>query len=177
MGRNMIKHKSQILCLWFLFCDLSLTAAAWMLSHYLRFESGLFAVKKAPPTFEMCWHNIPLILLLSLLAYHFTGQYMIHRFRRLREEFVSVFMGTALMGLFVVAVTFGLSRPRSSKSPPEAMRSPLRRTSLAWTRLVSSSTRSAHARPGRSGSNWSWSGGSAAESNRPSAHLCARHRF
>ena len=115
MGRNMIKHKSQILCLWFLFCDLSLTAAAWMLSHYLRFESGLFAVKKTPPTFEMCWQNIPLILLLSLLAYHFTGQYMIHRFRRLREEFVSVFMGTALMGLFVVAVTFGLHNGYESR--------------------------------------------------------------
>ena len=111
----MIKHKSQILCLWFLCCDLILTVAAWLLSHYLRFESGWFQVYKTPPTFDLCWKNIPLVLMLSLLAYHFTGQYMIHRFRRLREEFVSVFMGTALMGLFVVAATFGFHNPYESR--------------------------------------------------------------
>jgi Undecaprenyl-phosphate glucose phosphotransferase len=111
----MIKHKSQIICIWFLFCDLALTAAAWLLSHYLRFESGWFDVDKPPPTFEQCWKNIPLILLVSLLAYHLTGQYMIHRFRRLREEFVSVFLGAALMGLFLVAATFGLHNPYESR--------------------------------------------------------------
>ena len=111
----MIKHKSQILCIWFLFCDLTLTAVAWMLSHYLRFESGLFPVDKPPPTFEMCWQNIPLIILVSILAYHFTGQYMIHRFRRLREEVVSVFLGSALMGLFVMAATFGLHNQYESR--------------------------------------------------------------
>src|ERR1051325_358035 len=115
MGRCMIKHKSQILCIWFLFCDLTLTAVAWMLSHYLRFESGLFPVDKPPPTFEMCWQNIPLIILVSILAYHFTGQYMIHRFRRLREEVVSVFLGSALMGLFVMAATFGLHNQYESR--------------------------------------------------------------
>jgi Undecaprenyl-phosphate glucose phosphotransferase len=115
MGRHMLKNKSQILCLWFFFCDLTLTVAAWLLSHYLRFESGWFDVEKTPPTFELCWKNIPLVLLLSMLAYHFTGQYMIHRFRRLREEFVSVFLGSALMGLFVVAATFGLHNPYESR--------------------------------------------------------------
>jgi Undecaprenyl-phosphate glucose phosphotransferase len=112
----MIKHKSQVLCLWFLFCDLILTVVAWLGSHYLRFESGWFDVAKTPPTFELCWKNTPLIFLASLLAYHFTGQYMIHRFRRLREEMVSVFLGTALMGLFVVAATFGLHNSYESRS-------------------------------------------------------------
>ncbi len=111
----MIKHKSQLISLWFLACDLMLTAAAWLASHYLRFESGLFEVDKTPPTFEMCWKNIPLIVLCGVLAYHFTGQYRIHRFRRLREEFVSVFFGTALMGLLVVAATFGLQNPYESR--------------------------------------------------------------
>jgi Undecaprenyl-phosphate glucose phosphotransferase len=115
MGRLMIKHKSQILCLWFFSCDLTVTVTAWLLSHYLRFESGWFAIEKKPPTFAMCCENIPLVLLVSMLAYHFTGQYMIHRFRRLREEFVSVFMGTALMGLLVVAATFGLHSPYESR--------------------------------------------------------------
>jgi Undecaprenyl-phosphate glucose phosphotransferase len=111
----MLRNKSQVLGLWFLCCDLVLTVAAWLLSHYLRFESGLFDVDKTPPTFEMCWKNIPLVLLVSVLAYHFTSQYQIHRFRRLREEFVSVFLGAALMGLFVVAATFGLQNPYESR--------------------------------------------------------------
>src|SRR5437660_1257093 len=111
----MIKHKSQLLSLWFLGCDLVLTAAAWLGSHYLRFEADLFDVDKTPPTFEMCWKNIPLVLLCGLVAYHFTGQYQIHRFRRLREEFVSVFLGTAFMGLLVVAATFGLHNPYESR--------------------------------------------------------------
>ena len=111
----MLKNKSQILCLWFLFCDLTLTVAAWLLSHFLRFESGWFEIDKTPPTFEMCRNNIPLVLLVSLLDYHLTGQYMIHRFRRLREEFVSVVLGAALMGLFVVAATFGLHGPYESR--------------------------------------------------------------
>src|SRR6266436_4252098 len=115
MGRLMLRNKSQILCLWFLCCDLTLTVAAWMLSHYLRFESGWFEVDKTPPTFEMCWQNIPLVVLVSLLAYHFTSQYQIHRFRRLREELVSVFLGTSLMGLFVVAATFALHNPYESR--------------------------------------------------------------
>jgi Undecaprenyl-phosphate glucose phosphotransferase len=110
-----MKHKSQLLCFWFLFCDISLTVGAWLGAHYLRFDSGLFDVDKPPPTFGQCVNNIPLIILVSLLAYHFTGQYQIHRFRRLREEFVSVFMGTALMGLFVVAATFGLQNPYESR--------------------------------------------------------------
>ena len=85
MGRDMVKNKSQIICLWFLCCDLSLTAVAWLLSHFLRFESGLFDVEKTPPTFAMCVQNIPLVLLVSLLAYHLTSQYQINRFRRLRR--------------------------------------------------------------------------------------------
>jgi Undecaprenyl-phosphate glucose phosphotransferase len=112
---HMMKHKSQILCLCFLVSDLSLTVVAWLLSHYLRFESGLLDVDKTPPTFEMCWKNIPLVLLVSVLAYHITGQYMVNRFRRLREELVSVFLGTTLMGLLIVAATFGLQNPYESR--------------------------------------------------------------
>ncbi|HZZ81558.1 MAG TPA: sugar transferase, partial [Gemmataceae bacterium] len=112
----MIKHKSQILCIWFLFGDLVLTTLAWLFAHYLRFDSGLLEVDKEPPSFEMCWKNIPVVLLASMLAYHLTGQYMVHRFRRLREEFVSVFLGAALMGLFVVAATFGLHNPYESRA-------------------------------------------------------------
>jgi len=104
----MIKRKSQILCLWFLLWDLVSTATAWLTAYWLRFESGIFSVFHDVPEFALCWQKTPIILILAALAYRFTGQYAIHRFRRLREEVVSIVQGIALMGLLVIAATFGL---------------------------------------------------------------------
>jgi FlaA1/EpsC-like NDP-sugar epimerase len=112
----MIKRKSQILILWFFFWDLSLTAAAWVGAYVVRFNSGLFEVVKDTPDMALCLNNIPLVLLVSAVAYRLTGQYGIHRFRRLREEFASVLRGVALMGLFVVATTFGLQDRYESRA-------------------------------------------------------------
>ncbi|MSQ93059.1 MAG: undecaprenyl-phosphate glucose phosphotransferase [Gemmataceae bacterium] len=111
----MIHKKSQLLCAWFLFADLVMTALAWIAAYHLRFDSGWFPVVKHTPDVSLCYNNIPLVVLVALLAYQFTGQYMINRFRRLREDFASVFMGTALMGLLVVAVTFGLHSAYESR--------------------------------------------------------------
>jgi Undecaprenyl-phosphate glucose phosphotransferase len=112
----MIKQKSQILILWFFLWDLSLTALAWVSAYHVRFDSGLFEVRKEKPAYELCLHNIPLVLLLGAVAYRLTGQYGIHRFRRLREEFASVGKGVALMGLLVVATTFGLQDRYESRA-------------------------------------------------------------
>src|SRR5262245_25415782 len=102
----MLKRRSQILCTWFLVWDLILTGASWVAAYYLRFESGLVPVYKQTPDILLCWRNLPLVLLLAAVAYHLTGQYTIHRLRRLREEVVCVLKGTALLALLVVATTF-----------------------------------------------------------------------
>lgn len=112
----MIKRSSQVLSLWFLVWDLALTSAAWVGAYYLRFETGWFPVTKTPPAVSVCWHNLPLVVLLGALAYHLTGQYAIHRLRRFREELVGVFKGTALLSLLVMATTFYLQEPYESRS-------------------------------------------------------------
>jgi Undecaprenyl-phosphate glucose phosphotransferase len=104
----MIKQKSQILGAWFLVLDLGMIALAWLGAYDLRFNSGLIPLDKAPPPIALCYQGLPLVLLLSALAYRLTGQYRIGRFRRLREELFGILRGTVLMGLFVVAATFGL---------------------------------------------------------------------
>src|SRR5262245_23984479 len=114
-GRFMIKQKSQILALWFLLWDLAWTAFAWLGAYYLRFSYEVIPVTKATPEFADCARHIPLLLILAAVAYRFTGQYVIHRFRRLREEFVAVAKGTALMGLFAIAVTFSMQDPYESR--------------------------------------------------------------
>ena len=114
-GARMIKQKSQILCAWFLVWDLGMTALAWVWAYYLRFESGLLPLTKEPLSYDLCFQSLPLVLLLSALAYRVTGQYRVGRFRRLREELFSILRGTSLMGLFVVAATFGLQNNYESR--------------------------------------------------------------
>ncbi len=104
----MIKRKSQILVLWFLVWDLGLTVLAWILAYHVRFETQLVPVFRGAPSLADCYRMVPLVLLVSAVAYRLTGQYVIHRFRRLREEALSVLKGTALMALLVIAGTFGL---------------------------------------------------------------------
>jgi Undecaprenyl-phosphate glucose phosphotransferase len=112
----MIYKKSQLLSAWFLIADLAMTALAWIAAYHLRFDSGWFTVEKHTPEAELCYTSIPLVVILSAIAYRLTDQYVIHRFRRLREEFVSVCKGTLFMGLFVVAATFGLHNPYESRA-------------------------------------------------------------
>ena len=93
-GAGMIKRKSQMLSLWFLCWDLAMTALAWLLAYYLRFEWEIIPNHHETPDFSLCYQKIPLVLLIAAIAYHVTGQYVIHRFRRLREEVVSVTKGS-----------------------------------------------------------------------------------
>jgi Undecaprenyl-phosphate glucose phosphotransferase len=111
----MIKQRSQVLCLWFLVCDLSLTATAWIGAYVLRFETGWIPVTKDPVDIWLCWSNLPLVLLLAAGCYHLTGQYAIDRLRRLRDEVIAVVKGTVLLCLLVMATTFLLHDPYESR--------------------------------------------------------------
>jgi Undecaprenyl-phosphate glucose phosphotransferase len=111
----MNKHRSQLLCAWFVAWDLLLTAAAWIGAYHLRFESGWIPIRKDPPDLAMCLRNLPLVLLTAVIAYRWTGQYTIHRLRRFREEMVGVIQGTVLMALLVMATTFCLHDPYESR--------------------------------------------------------------
>jgi Undecaprenyl-phosphate glucose phosphotransferase len=102
----MINRKSQILVAWFLLWDLAATALAWVAAYFVRFS--FFPVSTVTPPIEECYNLVPMVVLMAAVAYRLTGQYVIHRFRRLREEATSIVKGTALMGLLVIAGSFGL---------------------------------------------------------------------
>lgn len=112
----MIKRNSQILRVWFLCTDLAMTVAAWLAAYVFRFESALIATPHPTPAFELCWKSIPVVVLVAAVAYRLVGQYEIHRLRRLREEFVSIFQGAALMTLLVIAATFSVQHPYQSRA-------------------------------------------------------------
>ncbi len=104
----MIHQRSQLLRSCFLLTDLLLTTAAWFLAYYLYFESGWFHPDKKIPAFYLCWQRVPLLWLLSAVAYRLAGTYDVGRLRRFREEMVAVFKGSLLLALLVMARIFFL---------------------------------------------------------------------
>ncbi len=112
----MIQQRSQILSLWFAVWDLLLTAVAWVGAYYLRFATGWIPITKETPDISLCWSNLPIVMVLAIIAYRLTGQYAIHRLRRLREEVVCVLKGTALLSLLVLASTFYMHDPYESRA-------------------------------------------------------------
>jgi len=111
----MLKRRSQGLCAWFLVCDLLLTSICWIAAYYFRFEAGWFPIIKETPEPYYCWRALPLVALLSVVAFEITGQYAIHRLRRFREEVIAVLKGTALLALLVMATTFFTHDPYESR--------------------------------------------------------------
>jgi Undecaprenyl-phosphate glucose phosphotransferase len=111
----MIKRSSQTLTVWFACCDLAGAGAAWIGAYYLRFRSGLFPVIKETPDPQLCWNNLPLVLLLCLAAFRFGGAYQVHRLRRFREDFIAVVRGTLLLALLMMATIFYAQDPYSSR--------------------------------------------------------------
>lgn len=111
----MIKRNSQVLCLWFLLWDMVVTGCAWLGAYYVRFLSGWIPLVPGSPDIVQCWQHLPLVVILAAIAYRLTGQYEIHRMRRIREEIVGVGKGTALLSLLVMASTFFLHDPYESR--------------------------------------------------------------
>lgn len=112
----MLHHRSQLLRACFVLSDLTVTALAWLGAFYLRFDSGIFPEAIPQASFHLCSRALPLVLLLSLVAYRFAGAYDVHRLRRFREEAVAVLKGTALLVILVLATLFVLHDPYQSRS-------------------------------------------------------------
>ncbi len=111
----MIKRSSQTLTGWFIFWDLMCAGGAWIGAYYLRFTSGLFPVTKETPDEQLCWNNLPLVLILAVVAFRIAGAYEVHRLRRFREEFVAVVKGTLLLTLLMMATIFYAQDPYISR--------------------------------------------------------------
>ncbi len=102
----MVKRSSQQLTAWFVAWDVLVTVAAWVGAYFVRFDTGIPLVNHHQPDFDLCLGNLPLVVILSLVAYRIAGQYDVHRLRRFREEFVAVAKGAGLTALLVMATNF-----------------------------------------------------------------------
>jgi len=110
-----MKRSSQPLIIWFLFWDLALTGASWVGAYLIRFNTGLIPVIHETPEFDLCVANLPLVLVLTPVAYHLTGLYDVNRLRRFREELLGVAKGASLLLLLVLATVFWRHDPYESR--------------------------------------------------------------
>lgn len=102
----MIARSNQILICWFVLSDAVLLAGSWLISYWIRFDSGWIPLWNDVPELEKCFSALPWVVCLGLLAFQITGQYTFDRMRRLREEMVGAIRGTALATLFVATALF-----------------------------------------------------------------------
>jgi Undecaprenyl-phosphate glucose phosphotransferase len=112
----MIHQRSQLLSSCFLLSDLALTTAAWLLAYQIYFHSGWFHQDKPVPGIFLCLLRVPLLWLLSIVAYRLVSMYDVGRLRRFREEIVAVFKGSLLLALLVMARIFFLHDAYESRA-------------------------------------------------------------
>jgi len=110
----LIKRSSQTLVIWFACWDVLVAGVSWIGAYYLRFNSGL-PVPHDTPDAELCWRNLPLVLLLCVVSFRVAGAYDVHRLRRFREDLIATCKGTLLLALLMMATIFYAKDPYISR--------------------------------------------------------------
>ena len=109
---DMVREHNQILVVLMGVLDLAITAAAWILSFYLRFYSGLFPLQDTPPPGLGYVQNVLVItLLLTLLVFGWVGMYKPRRIQTFALELWDVLKACALVWGLEVVITHFLHRP------------------------------------------------------------------
>jgi Undecaprenyl-phosphate glucose phosphotransferase len=69
-----------------------------------------------PPEFFLCLRQLPLVCLLAAVGNRWVGMYEVNRLRRFRDDMATVFNGTVLLVLLVMATLFFQHDPYESRS-------------------------------------------------------------
>jgi len=101
-----MKRASQALCICFLIQDVGFTVAAWLMAYVVRFQSGLIPIYLDVPDYPTHVAALPLVVILTFVAFRIAGMYEVHRMRRFREELIAVAKGVALLSLMMMATSF-----------------------------------------------------------------------
>lgn len=108
----MIARTSEPLRAWFMVWDLLAVAVGWLVADLIRLRSGFVPIY-APdyPSWELCVGQLPLVIILALVAFRFAQMYDVNRLSRLREELAHVIKGVGFLALLVIAITFTMQSP------------------------------------------------------------------
>jgi len=100
----MMRRYNRLLAAFFVFSDMVLGMAAFLVAYLLRFEllGGVIPINKGVPPFAQYLSLAPFIGLLVPIAFHVQGLYRLRRGRSRVDDFFGVFVGT------ILAVVLGL---------------------------------------------------------------------
>jgi Undecaprenyl-phosphate glucose phosphotransferase len=101
----MVKQYNRLLVAFYVLTDVVLSGWAFLLAYLIRFESGLVPVTKGFPPIEQYLTILPLVSVLTPVAYQLQGIYRLRRGRSRIDDFFAVLVGSVLAVVLGVVTT------------------------------------------------------------------------
>ena len=105
----MVRRYNRLLVAFYVLSDGLLAVWAFILAYGIRFESGLIPVTRGYPPIEQYVNLLPLVALLTPLAFQLQGIYRLRRGRSRVDDFFAVLIGSILAVVFGVVTTLYIS--------------------------------------------------------------------
>ncbi len=102
----MLKRHSQLIEAFMFLLDMAVTAGAWSLAFWVRFDSGMFAAPLGRPEFVHYAKFIPAVLGLAAISYRAFRFYAARRSDSLLGEWFDIARAQIMLFLFMTGVTF-----------------------------------------------------------------------
>ncbi|MGE0447261.1 MAG: undecaprenyl-phosphate glucose phosphotransferase [Vicinamibacterales bacterium] len=101
----MVKRYNRLLIAFYVITDAALAAWAFLLAYGIRFESGLIPVIRGYPPIEQYLTVLPLVAVLTPIAFQLQGIYRLRRGRSRIDDFFAVLIGSILAVVLGVVTT------------------------------------------------------------------------
>jgi Undecaprenyl-phosphate glucose phosphotransferase len=101
----MVKRYNRLLVVFHIVTDAVLGVVAFILTYFLRFETGLIPTPKGQPPLQQYLDILPIIALVVPIAFHFQGLYRLRRGRSRIDDFFNVLVGSIIAVVLGIVVT------------------------------------------------------------------------
>jgi len=101
----MVRRYNRLLVAFYVISDSVLAMGAFMVAYFVRFESGLVPVTRGYPPIEQYVNLLPLVAVLTPLAFQLQGIYRLRRGRSRVDDFFAVLIGSILAVVLGVITT------------------------------------------------------------------------
>ncbi|KAF0240069.1 MAG: putative undecaprenyl-phosphate glucose [Planctomycetota bacterium] len=102
----MLKRHSQLIEAFMFLADMAVTAGAWALAFWVRFDSGIFAAPKGRPDFIHYVMFLPAVLVIAAISYRAFRFYTARRSDSLLTEWFDIAQAQVMLFLFMAGAVF-----------------------------------------------------------------------
>ncbi len=86
--------------------DILMTATAWLIAYYVRFQTPFIPITKGIPPFDVYWKMLPPILVMWLIIFNICGLYRARRGYSYAEQFVLIFQAVSFGAIMLITFNF-----------------------------------------------------------------------